>query len=217
MNKDTSINNFNYPGISIDQIVGNPEEYIVPECLEACKKFWNLNIFTVSCSNRRETIDRDGNIKKYIMISHLSDENAEIFSNLAKSNSANYKILKILGTTYYAIFILSKDNIQDRDKESQELLDLVSPFKMQDCLEGFISIRDYYTKNLINSVNSSENMTISVSESELIAAVQKHLNAFGKLDLLDLDRGIIYDDIYYKNAHQRYLEMQQQDNSDNIR
>ena len=72
MKEDNSANNFNYAGFSIDKIINNPDEYIVPECLEACKKFWDMNIFTASCSNRREIINEDGSIRKYIMVSHLS-------------------------------------------------------------------------------------------------------------------------------------------------
>ena len=44
MKKDNSANNFNYAGLSIDKIINNPDEYIVPECQEACKKFWNMNV-----------------------------------------------------------------------------------------------------------------------------------------------------------------------------
>ena len=214
MKKDNSINNYNYPGLSIDKIVSNPEEYIIPECLEACKKFWDRNIFTVSCSNRREIKDKDGNIKKYIMVSHLSSENAKIFEYLAKSNPSNYRKITINDIEYYAIFILSKDNIENRDKESQELLELVSPLKMQDCLVGFVSIKEYYLKNILSYSYVSSDTSISISESELIVAVKKHLVASGKLDLLDLDRGIIYKNEFYKDAHKKYLKMQQKESKD---
>lgn len=214
MEKDNSKNNFDYPGLSIDKIVANSDEYIVPECIEACKKFWEKNIFTESCSNRDETKDKDGNIRKYIMVSNLSRENEEIFNNLVKSKPNNYQILKISDKKHYVIVILSKDNIQDREKESQKLLGLVSPFKMQDCLEGFISIKDYYLKNIMNYSYISNNISISISEAELIAAVKKHLSASGKLDLLDIDRGVIYISEFYKKAHQKYLKMQQQDSRD---
>ena len=86
MKKDNSANNFNYAGFSIDRIINNPDEYIVPECQEACKKFWDMNIFTVACSNRRETINKDGSIRKYIMLGNLSDENKKIFEDLIESN-----------------------------------------------------------------------------------------------------------------------------------
>ena len=29
----------------------NPEEYIIPDCLEACKILWDKGIDTVECSN----------------------------------------------------------------------------------------------------------------------------------------------------------------------
>ena len=214
MKKDNSVNNFNYAGLSIDKIINNPDEYIVPECLEACKKFWNMNIFTASCSNRREYKDKYGNIKKYIMVSHLSDENRKIFEDLIESNPNNYVKKTIADVEYYAIYILSKDNIQDRDLESQKLLDLVSPFKMQDCLEGFISIKDYYLKKILDYLYSTEDISISVPESELIDAVKRNLGALGNLDLLDIDRGIIYKNRFYRDAHLKYLKMQQKDSQD---
>lgn len=214
MKKDNSANNFNYAGLSIDKIINNPDEYIVPECQEACKKFWNMNIFTASCSNRREYKDKSGNIKKYIMVSHLSDENKKIFEGLIESNPNNYTKRTISGVDYYAIYILSKDNIQDRDTESKELLDLATPFKMQDCLEGFVSIKEYYLKKILGDYYSNEDASISVPESELIATVKKNLVALEKLDLLDLDRRIIYKNEFYKDAHKKYLKMQQKESKD---
>lgn len=212
MKKDNSANNFNYAGFSIDKIINNPDEYIVPECQEACKKFWDMNIFTASCSNRRETINEDGSIKKYIMVSHLSDENKKIFENLIESNPNNYVKKTIVGEDYYAIYIFSKD--EDRDLDSLKLLDLVTPFKMQDCLEGFVSIKEYYLKKILGDYYSNEDVSISIPESELIATVKKKLGASGNLDLLDLDRGIIYKNRFYRDAHLKYLKMQQKDSKD---
>ena len=212
MKKDNSLNSFNYAGLSIDKIVDNPDEYIVPECLEACKKFWNMNIFTASCSNRRESKNEDGSIKKYIMVSNLSDENKKIFEDLIESNPNNYTKREINKVDYYAIYIFSKDD--NRDLDSIKLLDLVTPFKMQDCLEGFVSIKDYYLKKILGDYYSDENNSISISESELIATVKKNLGASGNLDLLDLDRGIIYKNRFYRDAHLKYLKMQQKDSKD---
>ena len=200
MKEDNSKNNYNYMGLSIDKIISNPEEYIVPECMDACKSFWNKNIFTASCSNRRENKDKDGNITKYIMVSHLSDENKKIFEDLIKLNPKNYKKTFILNEMYYAIAVLSKDSIQERDQDSQKLLDLARPFKIQDCLEGFVTIQDYYKKEIIHD------KTISEPDFDVLERVKKHLHALGKIDLLDLDRNIIYNCKFYKDAHQKYLE-----------
>ena len=207
MKKDNSANNFNYAGLSIDKIIKNPDEYIVPECQEACKKFWDMNIFTASCSNRRENVGKDGKIRKYIMVSHLSDENKKIFEDLIESNPNNYTKREINEVDYYAIYIFSKD--ENRDKDSQELLNLVSPFKMQDCLEGYVSIKEFYLKKILGDYYSNEDTLDSISESELIASVKKNLGASGNLDLLDLDRGIIYKNRFYRDAHLKYLRIQQ--------
>lgn len=212
MKKDNSANNFNYIALSIDKIINNPDEYIVPECQDACKKFWNMNIFTASCSNRRENKGKDGKIQKYIMVSHLSDENKKIFEDLIKSNPNNYTKREINEVDYYAIYIFSKD--ENRDKDSQELLNLVSPFKMQDCLEGYVSIKEFYLKKILGDYYSNEDTLDSISESELIASVKKNLGASENLDLLDLDRGIIYKNRFYRDAHLKYLRIQQKNNQE---
>ena len=228
MKKDNSSNNFNYPGLSIEKIVSNPDEYIIPECIDACKMLWNKNIFTVSCSNRDEKKDENGYIKKYIIVGNLSDENKKIFEGFINSKSQNKEIFEgfinskspkyvkliISDKYYYAIYILSEDNIENRDEDSQRLLESVSPFKMQDCLEGYISIYEYYRKYILDCPYSNGEKGILNLESEQLDSVKKHLSSKGKLDLLDLKRGIVYDSEYYKRAHERYLEMQQQRDND---
>ncbi len=148
MKEDTSSKNFNYPGVNIEEVVANPDEYIVPECLEACKSFWDKNIFTASCSNRDEKKNKDGKVLKYIMVSSLSDENLKIFNQLSKTNPKSYCALERYEKIYYVIIIPSTDDKQDRDLDSKALLNLASPFQMQDCLEGFVSLDDYYLKNI---------------------------------------------------------------------
>ena len=212
MLEDKSSNNYSYPTTSIIQVIENPDEYIIPECLEACKKLWNMNIFTVACSDRREKKDKYGNIKKYIMVSNLSNENKKNFEDLVKLDSEHYCIIEILNIKYYVIVILSND--KNRDKDSENLLNLVSPFKIQDCLEGYDSIMEYCSKNDLGLPNLNNNTSASFSESEYRTAAIKHLGASDKLDLLDLDRGVVYRDRFYKNAHLRYLDMLKKESPD---
>ncbi len=206
MKEDNSSKNFRYAGESIEIVSSNPDEYIVPECLEACRSFWDKNIFTASCSNRDEKKNKDGKVLKYIMVSNLSEENLKKFKQLAQEYPHNYTSIERYQQTYYVIIIESTDNEQDRDSDSKAFLDLVSPFQMQDCLEGFVSLKDYYIQNLTGGFYPSKTVSIPDSEQELIDAVKKYLNAFGKLDLLDLDRKVVYDSMFYKKAHDRYLE-----------
>ena len=69
-------------------------------------------------------------------------------------------------------------------------------------------------KKILGDYCSDENTLISISESDLIDSVKKNLGAFGNLDLLDLDRGIIYKNRFYRDAHLKYLKMQQKDSKD---
>ena len=71
-----------------------------------------------------------------------------------------------------------------------------------------------YRKNILDYPYSNGERGIRNLEPEHIASVKKHLSSKGKLDLLDLKRGIVYDSEYYKRAHERYLEMQQQRDND---
>ena len=211
MKEDNSKANYNYPGLSIDEIIENPEEYIIPECIDACKSFWDKNIFTASCRKRNKKKDKEGNIKKFIMVSNLSDENAKIFDKLIEEKPNNYLKLNISDKIYYAIFILSKDNIEDRDIDSQKLLDLASSFKMQDCLEGFLSLEDYFRENLTGDLYITKSTPLQVPEEEIIERVKQHLTFFGKIDLLDLDRKVVYNSKFYKEAHEKYLKSQEQE------
>ena len=200
MKKDNSKKNFDYPGINIEEVVANPDEYIVPECLDACNSFWNKNIFTASCSNRSEKKDSNGNVLKYIMVSSLSDENIEIFKKLEESLPNNYRVIKRYNKIYYVILISSRDLEQERDFDSQKLLSLAAPFEMQDCMEGFVSIKDYYLNNMIMQCYPTDRV-ISIPDDELIATVKKHLEYERKLDLLDLNRRVVYNSMFYKKVN----------------
>ena len=134
----------------------------------------------------------------------------KIFEDLIKLNPNNYTKIKINEVDYYAIYIFSND--ENRDNDSQELLNLVAPFKMQDCHEGFVSIKEYYLKKILGDFYSREDA--SIPETEIIAIVKKNLGASGNLDLLDLERGIVYKNRFYRDAHLKCLKLQQKDRKD---
>ena len=203
MKLDNSRNNFEYRSLPIDKVAENPDEYIIPECQEACFKFWNNNIFTTLCSNRKE------HKIKYIFVSSLSDENRKIFDELVKSNPKNYFLREIDGKNFYGIAITSAQS--DLDIDSQKLADLATHFKMQDVLEGYLTLEDFYTTNIALYKNPSA--VKSLTQYDLTAAIKRYLIAFEKLDLLDIDRKIVYNSEFYKNAHQRYLDWLKKQNS----
>lgn len=68
---------YEYRAMDVEDVIRNDEQYIIPECREACRALWSKNIETLMCANYNdnndlyiELIDGDG----------LSDENKKIFA-----------------------------------------------------------------------------------------------------------------------------------------
>ena len=67
---------YQYSAIDMRVVMNNPEEFIIPENLEACKLLWSKNIFTKMNNN----YDND---YSWITISRFSPENQELFDALS--------------------------------------------------------------------------------------------------------------------------------------
>ena len=74
---------YQYSAVDMNFVYANPEEFIIPENLEACKLLWSKNIFTVMCNN----YDNDNS---WITISKLDESNQKLFEELCKSNPENF-------------------------------------------------------------------------------------------------------------------------------
>ena len=68
---------YQYSYIELEDVISNPDEYIIPECQPACRAAWNKNIETFMVSNYD-----DENL--YVLFANLSFENQEIFKKLIK-------------------------------------------------------------------------------------------------------------------------------------
>ena len=42
---------YNYTYVPLEYVIKEPYEYIIPECIDACKAFWDKNIETFMVSN----------------------------------------------------------------------------------------------------------------------------------------------------------------------
>lgn len=68
---------YQYSEVDMAYVYRNPEEFIIPENLAACKLLWSKNIFTKMCNNY-------DNEFSWITINCLSRENQDIFDSLSK-------------------------------------------------------------------------------------------------------------------------------------
>ena len=217
---------YNYFHVDLEIVASDIEEYIIPECQEACKILWNNNICTHMCSN-----DLDGD-EKWIQLGKLSEENKRIIERLAEEDPEHYtKEGKI------------KLKSNSEEEASQELQKLVSVLKMQDVLEkgeayqtvetflisryglgktipnpdykgvkepefedyeDMDSYRRAYFEWLNQSVKPKEIEVLD--ESKMTKTLEEYIIEAGVEDLYDKERGVIYTSPFYRDMHQRYVE-----------
>ena len=65
-NKD--ITKYNYSYVELEEVIFNPEEYIIPQCLPTCKALWEKNIETFMVSNNEDD-------HLYVLLTNISEQN----------------------------------------------------------------------------------------------------------------------------------------------
>ena len=130
-NEDTK---YQYSYVPMEEVIKNPDEYIIPELHGACKKLWNNNIFTFMCSNR----DDAGH--SYILLEELSKENQQIFDNMRKKYPENF-----IYDEYRECFGIdfATANMSEQDI-SKIFVQAVKCFKSQDVPKKFYLTREEF-------------------------------------------------------------------------
>ncbi len=125
---------YQYTYVDMEEVINNPNEYIIPELLAACKKLWTMNIFTFMCSNRN-----DGG-HSYILLEKLSDENQAIFDKLRKQHPENF-----IFNQYRKCFGIDFKTENMSEQEIAEMFDkAISYFKPQDVQKPFYITREEF-------------------------------------------------------------------------
>lgn len=78
--KDTR---YQHPYVELEQVMANPDEYIIPACQPACRALWDKNIETFMVSNND---DKD----LYVLLANVSRENIAILNELAQHDPRYY-------------------------------------------------------------------------------------------------------------------------------
>lgn len=107
---------YQYSTVDMIHVYRYPEEFIIPENLEACKLLWSKNIFTIMCNNY-------DNEDSWITISTLDEHNQKVFDELCQTNPENF------GPTWGGVGIrvpIKPSPGVDASKSFKELIDLFS-------------------------------------------------------------------------------------------
>ncbi len=221
---------YQYEHVPVSEVSKQIDRFIIPELQNACRSLWQRNIFTFMCSNQE-----DGK-NKYIVLSDLSQENEDIFKRLMESDPDHYtyssyrdaysihfesnnvseiiseftrligpfKIQDVLGEGYKSLedFLAQNCGLGKYIPNPNYNLNAEMP-KFEDFEDPteFISKLNEYT----NSLDLSKEILV-FDETKLEKPIEEYLKEKGVLHLYDKERGLVYDNSYYMERHQKYLE-----------
>lgn len=189
--KDTR---YQYPYVELEQVMANPDEYIIPACQPACRALWNKNIETFMVSNND---DKD----LYVLLSNVSPENMTILKELAQSDP-RYYFDGYRNTFGIAVKGMTEDSMR-------ELVALTEVFRIQDTVR-YQSVEDFLEsyKMTDGELKIAEDGTIHRSPNPALAnaTIQEALEKTGKGHLYVAEEGRIYESPMYLRWHQRYQQ-----------
>lgn len=189
--KDTR---YQYPYVELEQVMANPDEYIIPACQPACRALWNKNIETFMVSNND---DKD----LYVLLANVSPENMTILKELAQSDP-RYYFDGFRNTFGIAVKGMTEDSMR-------ELVALTEVFRIQDTVR-YQSVEDFLEsyKMTDGELKIAEDGTIHRSPNPALAnaTIQEALEKTGKGHLYVAEEGRIYESPMYLRWHQRYQQ-----------
>lgn len=182
------------PYVELEQVMANPDEYIIPWCQPACRALWNKNIETFMVSNND---DKD----LYVLLANVSPENMSILKELAQSDP-RYYFDSYRNTYGIAVKGMTEDSMR-------ELLALTDVFRVQDTVR-YQSVEDFLTsyKMTDGELKLEDDGTISRNPNPALAnaTIQEALEKTSKEHLYVAEEGRIYESPMYLRWHQRYQQ-----------
>lgn len=115
-----------------ESVENNPRQFIIEECIPACKELWAKNIYTFMVSDHLN----EGECWIEIILDSLSEENKEVYANLEGEDVIKFSYHK--GAINFGVKAVGKEG-------QRKLLDLAKQFKMQDVpfRQAYISPKDF--------------------------------------------------------------------------
>ncbi len=216
---------YQYSRVDMVLVMSNPEEFIIPENLEACKLLWSKNIFTVMTNN----YDNDFS---WITISDLSPENQRIFQEMSLVDNRfgltwggmgfRIPIVPSKGNDTFLAFkeVINMLQVQDVQKDgcmSAETfmtyytncfkMEYTPEYKMliQDRMseDGDVLLYDREFEHYMNYMNVRRRVR-TFDPSLMVKPLEDYIASSRFAGLYDPDNGMVYYNEMYYNAHMEY-------------
>lgn len=200
----TTDTRYQYPYVELEQVMANPDEYIIPLCQPACRALWDKNIETFMVSNND---DKD----LYVLLANISPENISILKELAQSDP-RYYFDGFRNTYGIAVKGITENSMR-------ELFSLTDVFRVQDTAR-YQSVEDFLEsyKMTDGELKIEDDGTIHRNPNPALAnaTIKEALEKTGKEHLYVAEEGRIYESPMYLRWHQRYQQSLQDAMMDNI-
>lgn len=191
---------YRYQPTPVEYVMENPEQYIIPECLECCKLLWSKGIDTTQCSNNEDRLE----IWVELATLTLSEENKQILEELKEKDKRVEFFEGLHNTHEYRLIV---DRI-DNPNASQQLCEIASNFVLQDT-------NQYITDEAILDRYKREGGTYTIDEYGQVfrqinperqnATLEEALSHIENPELYIPEEGRLYKSIHAYNVHQNYL------------
>ncbi len=194
---------YNYMNVELEEVMNNPDEYIIKECQPACYALWDKNIETYMVSNYD-----DENL--YVLMCNLSKENIAIMDELSQKDP-RFFYDKYRGT--YGIRAKGMTAMS-----SEKLKMLTDVFVIQDTLrydtaEEFLE--EY--KRTDGEIIVKEGKTIIIQNPDFAnVTLQEALEKSGKTHLYEPSEGRVYESEIYLKWHKKYEDAKEQELKENL-
>ena len=176
----------------------NPEEYIIPDCLEACRILWEKGIDTTQCSNYEDHNYRFIEID----IATLSKENSSFFYEHYNNGEAGFSIG---GMTHNPRIHVDCEG----EEAKTRLCELAQMFSLQDTNE-YWTVEDYLDSyrrtNGKYIVLEDGNVQRDINPEYANATLADALDARDEWELYVEEEGRIYSSREALEKHHEYLE-----------
>lgn len=181
----------------VAMVMEQPEKYIIPECLDACRILWEKGIDTVQCGNYEDPIENgfwieiDGNC--------LSNENGQIFNQLVNGK----------GGAFYEEGTHSMNIRVPRSLDAKERLSVIaSLFQLQDTKKfctGDEYLEGFKSEGGEPYIDSYGYLKYSSNPARKNATLDEALMTRGENDLYFKEEDRVYSDEHAINVHMNYL------------
>ena len=122
---------YQYSLVDVQYVKQNPEEFIIPDCLDACRILWEKGIDTTQCSNFEDKNCRWIEID----VACLSKENYNYLYNMINSKVEGFSLG---GMTHYPRIYVNKTGME----ANLRLCELANSLLLQDTKQ-FITVEEY--------------------------------------------------------------------------